>query len=246
MIIENPRQQDIPALRTLWQQAFGDTDAFLDDFFSLAFAPERALVAKEQNEILGALYWLDCEAYGKTMSYVYAVATEKKRQGQGICKALMAEMHDCMTKAGKGSILVPADDGLRDFYRRLGYQNFGGMDEAIYFAGDMPIFAEKLTADAYAQRRRQLLPEGGILQEGAFLPFMDAQMDFYGGEGWLLAIQKDFAPEYLGDKRLLPGILKALCLPQVRVRYAGEMPFAMCRGIEEENPKMKYFAFALD
>lgn len=246
MIIENPRQKDVPALRALWQQAFGDTDAFLDDFFSLAFAPERALVAKEQNEILGALYWLDCEAYGKTMSYVYAVATEKTRQGQGICKALMAEMHDCMTKAGKGSILVPADDGLRDFYRRLGYQNFGGMDEAIYFAGEMPVFAEKLTAADYAQKRRQLLSEGSILQEGAFLPFMDAQMDFYGGEGWLLAIQKDFSPEFLGDKRLLPGILKALQLQQARVRYAGEMPFAMCRGLEEDISNPQYFAFALD
>lgn len=246
MIIENPRLQDVPALRALWKQAFGDTDAFLDDFFVLAFSPERALVAKENGKVLGALYWLDCSWHGKTLSYIYAVATDKDHQGRGVCKALMAEVHARTAEAGKGTVLVPADDGLRSFYCRFGYQNFGGMKEKTYFAGDAVVFAEKLTAAAYAQRRRQLLPEGSILQEGVFLPFMDAQMDFYGGEGWLLAIQKDFAPEFLGDKNLLPGILKALDLPQARVRSAGERPFAMYRGVGTENANPQYFAFALD
>ncbi len=246
MIIENPGRQDIPALRALWKQAFSDTDAFLDSFFSLVFSAERALVAREKGKVLGALYWFDCSWQEKALSYIYAVATDKGHQGQGVCKALMAEVHARMAEAGKGTILVPADDGLRAFYHRLGYQNFGGMEEATYFADGEPIFAEKLTAYAYAQRRRQLLPEGGILQEDTFLPLMDAQMDFYGGEGWLLAIQKDFAPEFLGDKVLLPGILKALDLPQARVRSAGEMPFAMYRGVVEEIPAPKYFAFALD
>lgn len=246
MIIENPREQDVPALRALWQQAFGDTEAFLEDFFLLAFSHDRALVAKENGKVLGALYWFDCICGGKTLAYIYAVATEKDHQGQGICKALMAQMHARMEKMGKGTILVPASEELRAFYQRLGYKDFGGMEEVIYFASAVPVSAEKLTADAYAQKRRQLLPEGGVLQEGAFLPFMDKTMDFYGGEGWLLAIQEDFAPEFLGDKRLLPGILKTLELPKVRVRSAGERPFAMYRGAEEEIPCPKYFAFALD
>lgn len=246
MIIDNPGLQDVPALRALWHQAFGDTNAFLDDFFLLAFSPERALTAKENGKLLGALYWLDCRWQEKMLSYIYAVAVDKAHRGQGIGKAIMTEMHVRMAEAGKGTVLVPVDEGIRGFYHRLGYQDFGGMEETVCFAGVEPVPTEKLTADAYAQRRRQLLPEGGILQEGAFLPFMDRQMDFYGGEGWLLAIQKDFAPEFLGDKTHLPGILKALNLPQARVRSAGEKPFAMYRGTQGEISNPQYFAFALD
>ena len=53
MIIENPVLQDVPALRALWKQAFSDTDSFLDSFFSLAFSPERAMVARQEGKIVG-------------------------------------------------------------------------------------------------------------------------------------------------------------------------------------------------
>ena len=31
----------IPGLRELWKKAFGDTDEFLDLFFSTAYSPDR-------------------------------------------------------------------------------------------------------------------------------------------------------------------------------------------------------------
>ena len=120
------------------------------------------------------------------------------------------------------------------------------MEETTCFAGDAPVALEKLTACSYAQKRRQLLPKDSILQEGAFLPFLENNMRFYGGDGWLLAIQNDFAPEFLGNKALLPGILKTLQIPQARVRCSGTTPFAMWRGLEEEISTPGYFAFALD
>ena len=42
MIIKSPETRHIPQLRQLWKEAFGDTDDFLDVFFSVAFAPERS------------------------------------------------------------------------------------------------------------------------------------------------------------------------------------------------------------
>lgn len=246
MIIEHPVWEDIPALRALWKQAFGDTDAFLDSFFFLAFSTECALIAREDDKVVGALYWLDCLWGEKTLSYIYAVATDKDYRGQGVCKALMSQAHRQMEKAGKGTILVPADDGLRAFYRHMGYRDFGGMEEMTCSAGGAPVAAEKLTAHSYAQKRRQLLPKDGVWQEGAFLPFLDVNMGFYGGNNWLLAIQNDFSPEFLGDKAMLPGILKMLQIPQARVRCAGNVPFAMYRGIAEDISTPGYFAFALD
>ena len=105
MIIEHPVWEDIPALRALWKQAFGDTDAYLDSFFSRAFSPERALTAKENNKVVGALYWLDCLWGEKKLSYIYAVATDKDHRGRGVCKALMTEAHREMAQAGKEHFL---------------------------------------------------------------------------------------------------------------------------------------------
>ena len=246
MIIEHPVREDIPALRALWKQAFGDTDAFLDSFFSLAFSADRAMVAREDNKVVGALYWLDCLWGEKRLSYIYAVATDKDYRGRGICTALMTRTHQEASEAGKGTVLVPVENSLRTFYGRLGYRNFGGIDEEIFFSAGTPVAVQKISAYAYGEKRRELLPENSILQEGDFLPFLDANMQFYSGEGWLLAIGDDFAPEFLGNKALLPGTLKALQIPKASVRCAGKTPFAMYRGIEEDGAMPGYFAFALD
>ena len=38
MIIKAPQVSNIPALRALWKDAFGDTDTVLDAFFQTAFS----------------------------------------------------------------------------------------------------------------------------------------------------------------------------------------------------------------
>ena len=43
MITKIAKEADIPALRRLWKQAFGDDDQLLDSFFSIAFSPDRCL-----------------------------------------------------------------------------------------------------------------------------------------------------------------------------------------------------------
>ena len=246
MIIENPSISDIPALRKLWKEAFSDTDTFLDSFFSLAFSPERALVVREESGVSAALYWLNCSWEGRTVAYVYAVVTGKKHRGKGLCKALMGELHNRVDR----TILVPADAGLRAFYSRLGYRNFGGIEEILCYPGGMAVAAEKLTAESYAGKRRKLMPAGGVCQEGVFLPFLEEILEFYGGEGWLLAGTKQdgkfFASEFLGDKALLPGILKGLQCTEAKVRCPGKAPFAMYRSANGEISLPEYFVFALD
>ena len=246
MTIENPLISDIPALRALWKEAFSDSDTYLDSFFSLVFSPERALIIREDGDVLAALYYLDCSWNEKKVAYIYAVATKKAHRGKGLCKALMTELHNRVER----TILVPADESLRAFYSRLGYRDFGGMEEILCYPGGTAVMAEKLTAESYAQKRRKMIPAGGVLQEGVFLPFLEENLDFYGGEGWLLATVKEndkvFAPEFLGDKTLLSGILKELQYKEARVRCPGKIPFAMYRSADGGNSLPGYFAFALD
>ena len=250
MIIEHPTYEDIPALRALWQEAFSDSDAFLDLFFARGFALERALTVKEGDNILAALYWFYCSWDENRSAYIYAVATKKEHRGKGVCRALMDKLHKEMGAMGSSTILVPADDGLRKFYARMGYRDFGGIEEACSYPAGAPVTVQKLSVTEYMQKRRGLLPEGGIVQEGEVLPFLESMLTFYGGENWLLAGYQDEGkwvfPEFFGDKALLPGILKTLEIPSARVCTAGVSPFAMYRPINGEEKRPAYFAFALD
>ena len=55
MNIDVPRKGQIPALRALWREAFGDSDAFLDTFFATGFSPDRCRCIVEGGEAQAAL-----------------------------------------------------------------------------------------------------------------------------------------------------------------------------------------------
>ena len=44
----------IPQLKALWQQAFGDPDAFVDRFFGNFFSPNRCRYLEEDGKIVSA------------------------------------------------------------------------------------------------------------------------------------------------------------------------------------------------
>ena len=60
MIIDHPTTTQIPQLRSLWKEAFGDSDAFLDIFFQRAFSPQRCCCVTQGDAVVAALYWFDC------------------------------------------------------------------------------------------------------------------------------------------------------------------------------------------
>ena len=70
MTIDAPKTAQIPQLRQLWKEAFGDTDTFLDSFFSLAFAPERCRCITLGDTVPSALYWFDCTCRGEKWAYL--------------------------------------------------------------------------------------------------------------------------------------------------------------------------------
>ena len=89
MTIESPTPSRVASLRSLWKEAFGDGDAFLDTFFATAYLPSRTRCMVEGGEVVSALYWFDCEYSGKRIAYLYAVATAEKHRGRGYCQSLL-------------------------------------------------------------------------------------------------------------------------------------------------------------
>ncbi len=252
MIIDAATREDIPALRRLWKEAFGDTDAFLDLFFSTGFSPARCRTVKEGDSLLGALYWFDCLWEGKRLAYLYAVATAKAFRGQGVCARLMADTHRHLQSLGfSGAVLVPGSNSLFKMYEHLGYARFGGITEVSVAAGAVPVSAQQISATDYMEKRKSLLPAGSVLPGEETLPFLTSLLTFYEGEGWLLAAAVEdgclAGKEFLGDPARLPGILRALGLEKGVFRTPGTArDFAMFLSFEGNENTPTHFAFALD
>ena len=190
MEICNPAPTQRPALRALWQEAFGDSDAFLDSFFSTGFCLHRCRCILSDDQIAAALYWFDCSLGGEKYAYLYAVATAKSFQRKGLCRRLLEDTHALLAREGyAGALLVPESEGLRRMYTGFGYRRQTQITEFSCRAEGPAACLRSVCPEAYAQYRRQYLPEGGVIQEGAGLAFLNATAKLYLGPDFLLAAQ---------------------------------------------------------
>lgn len=253
MIIDEVRERHVMGLRRLWQEAFGDTDAFLNVFFETAFSAQRCRCVTQNDEVAAALYWFDCSCRDRKIAYLYAIATAKAHRGQGLCSSLMSDTHKHLTKQGySGAVLVPSSESLFGFYRNMGYQNNGTVEEFCCTAAPSGTPLRRIDTWEYAERRRALLPVGGVVQEGENLTFLQTQATLYAGDGFLLAARGEgttlYGAELLGNRAQAPAIVKSLGYTTGKFRVPGEStPFAMYRSLDhQETPPPDYFGLAFD
>lgn len=239
------------ALRALWKEAFGDGEAFLDDFFRTAYSPDRCLTLQREGRLAAMVYWFDCSLEGRKLAYVYGVAVAAEFRGRGLCRALMEELHANLEDQGYGgSLLVPGGPGLFRLYEKLGYEACAGIREFSCTAGDEAAALREVEPAEYARLRRELLPGGGVFQEGESLAFLNTQAELYAGENFLLAARKAGnrlrAVELLGDASRAPAILRCLDCEAGTFRTPGnDRPFAMYRPLRNA-PAPAYFGLAFD
>ncbi len=236
--------------RNLWKEAFGDTDEFLDIFSATAYADERSNGIEINGKTVAALYWFDCEYKEKKIAYIYAVATAKAHRGQGLCHRLMNDTHRLLREQGyAGAMLVPGNRDLVDLYADMGY-------EPCTRVGQLSVTAEGSTECmpidkcGYAVLRRQFLPQGGVMQEGENLDFLERQAAFYRGNDFVLAARKEgeklIGMELLGNTETAAAIVGALGCKTGEFRIPnGNIPFAMGFFFEEMT-KPTYFGLAFD
>jgi len=251
MTIDHPALHHIPALRDLWKKAFGDTDSFLDDFFSVAFSPARCRCVFIEDRLAAVLYWFNCNWEGKRLAYLYAVATDEAFRGKGLCRTLMENTHAHLQSLGyEGCILVPGSKELFGMYEKMGYTTCSYIREFECAAGD-PILLRQLDAPQYAALRRQYLPAGGVVQAEETLTLLQTQAAFYAGDNCLLVCSSEngklTVSELLGDASAAPGILAALNCPEGSFRTPGkEKPFAMYHPLIDDPTAPSYFGLAMD
>ena len=237
------------ALKQLWTETFGD-DGWIDSYFGTAWAPDRTEFLERDGEMAAALTWMDASCQGRKLAYVYAVATRPAFQGRGLCRELMNKTHDCLASLGyAGAVLVPAGEGLRRMYAGMGYVDFGGIREITVKAA-APVPVRKISPEEYAHRRRELLPDGGIIQENGAIHYLTESASLYAGDGFLLAASQEGSSlhgvELLGNPECAGGILASLGYETGTFRIPGEEPFAMFCPFTPDSWRPGYFGLAFE
>ena len=252
MTIESPLPVQLAGLRSVWQQAFGDGDAFLDGFFRTGFSPDRCRCITEDGVPVAALYWFDCHWQEKKLAYLYAVATEKAHQGQGLCRTLMADTHAHLQSLGyAGAVLVPGSPELFALYGKMGYTAFCPMETRTVNPIPQRLSLQPCTAPAYAEYRKAQLSPDSIWQAGETLDFLATFCAFYIGKDFAFcgAFENNtfYFQEFLGNSAQLPGILSSLGAKKGVVRLpGGTTPFAMYRSLDGSAVLPAYFGIPLN
>lgn len=117
----------VPQLRQLWCEAFGDTYAFIDNFFTVMDAGKFLHTLSVDGRVVSMLFALPCnvcfDAVDYPLAYIYAVATDKVFAGHGYMRILMRNVHEYLRNAGfAAAILVPNEEWLQGYYSGMGYK----------------------------------------------------------------------------------------------------------------------------
>lgn len=252
MTIDYPSAAQIPGLRGLWKEAFGDTDVFLDAFFNAAFSSRRCRCIREKGAVLAALYWFEMTVGDQRLAYLYAVATTKSHRGRRLFSALLQDTKQILAEQGfSGILLVPETEELARMYEKFGFSVCTSVREFSVDAGDEAAALREIGSADFARLRRALLPAGGVIQEGETLAFLATQCRFWAGDGWLAVGQmydgKLVCQEFLGDEKAIPGFLRWLDVPCGDFRVPGmERPFGYLLPLRDDCVCPAYFGLALD
>lgn len=216
---------DLPWLKSLWYDAFGDEPGLVNAFFDLLPSMGSGIVAEFYGELFGAAYILYADLFlpkqpPKKLAYIYGVAVDKAAQGQGIGRQLV---RCCIQRAREQGAdiccTLPAEPSLYGWYA----ENCGLVPasscvfEEVY-PSDADIDIRELYADEYSYRRIDLLagrPYVSLYYD--WLRFQEVIFKTYGGGFY--AYKDGIACGYLdGDTLLIkealgdaPEFIPALC-----------------------------------
>lgn len=126
MLIESNKKY-IPSLISLWNKVFGDDEEYIKLFFDKAYYDCECFAEIVDDKAVSAFYLLKCtiKKDGRLYNgrYLYAAATLPEYRSKGLMSKLIKEALDYGKSKGLHFVaLVPADDGLYDYYTRFGFK----------------------------------------------------------------------------------------------------------------------------
>lgn len=120
-IIRKSKREDLPALKELWSECFPDDTGYAHFFFENIFKEKCAVVFESGDEILGMIHvfprTINTPCGKLSAKYIYGVGTKKSARGRGVAGKLI----DSEAKDTDILVLIPANEGLFEFYRKKGF-----------------------------------------------------------------------------------------------------------------------------
>ena len=126
MLIKSKEEYTSSLIR-LWNRVFGDDEDYIKLFFKEAYYDCECFGEIVADEVVSAFYLLksSIKSGGKVYKgrYLYAAATLPECRGKGLMAKLIGEAIAYAEDENLDFIaLVPADDGLYDYYGRFGFK----------------------------------------------------------------------------------------------------------------------------
>lgn len=167
LTVRPSRPEDVPAQRELWKLAFGDSDAYIDNFYSAYYRPERVVVLEEEGAVRSMTAWFDTTfvvpGRGEyRAAYLYAVATHPDCRGRGLAAKLLAGADRYFRSLGVPAVTtVPAEPSLHDFFGANGFRECFRVLGGTLRREEVPLPPSNLLRPAspeeYGRVREQLL-----------------------------------------------------------------------------------------
>ena len=228
-------REDIPALKALWQEAFGDEQQDIDLFFETVYPNATGFCAEDGGELVSMLFALPQtivkEEKQFKCAYLYAVATKKDRQGEGLCSALLAYAEKELRKRYFEALLLsPASERLADFYAERGFTRQTGAKKTLLDCAQPTGQATEIGVQDYAGLRETMLFDvPHVRYPKAMLDYEAARAKLYRLElGYDLgcaavSVQDGTAvvEELLPDLRMLPALAAEVHAERYLVRTPG-------------------------
>lgn len=175
---------DIPELKKLWIDCFFDLPEAAELFFNRIMNITSGYKSVDDDKVIAAVYLVNCTLNGKNAHYLCGAATSPEYRKRGIMSRLIEyALADAEQRGDAYSLLFPANDGLYDFYARLGY-------ESKCSARKVTLSRQELVAECaviedkpnFEELQTQCLKNDFLLQNNNFVDFAIEYYSCYGGK----------------------------------------------------------------
>lgn len=161
--------EDVPAQRELWKLAFGDSDEYIDNFYSIYYRPERVVVLEEDGMVRSMTAWFDTtfvvpDRGEYRAAYLYAVATHPDCRGRGLAARLLSGADEYFRSLDIPAVTtVPAEPSLHNFFGANGFREcfrlLGGSLRREEIPLPPPNVLRPASTEEYGRVREQLLAD---------------------------------------------------------------------------------------
>lgn len=158
--IRKAAKEDIPQLKNIWKTCFDDTPLAIDIFFRQSFTFTDCYVYNNNNIPVAMLFIIPSNIIYKNINnscgYFYACATLPQYRSNGIMQELINNAITACSEKYKYFSLVPANETLFNYYKKLGFNEYFDINIASINIRDIIINTDKDNISFFIPDAQQL------------------------------------------------------------------------------------------